>query len=232
MRKDGLEKLFRSAAQSSSFEEEQEFIDQLLSSNEPETIDYHFGLLKRRENLPFYHRIRAAFEERSESGAEYLIKRIKTEKDPELKADALLLLGLMDRPEALPLARQMVKTPSPEIRGNACSILGWLGTEADLEILGACLLNDPDSQVRIDSAGAHNQMWLRMPKTGNRLLVNLSRALESEKDLEVLAWIIIAIQYILKKRYGLKYDMNEGTYSGNVVQAREKARAALAKRKA
>lgn len=231
MNKDELEREYVSVSKTTEFAEHQKFIKDLLASDAPPVLDFHFESLKNRANRNLYHRLRAAFKKRGAPAEEYLLKRIKTEKDAHLLGDALHLLGGMRRKEAIPLARQLVMSADPENRDRASYVLGWIGDESDADILGDRLLNDPDPKVRADAATAHDQMRIRIPHITNRLLANLKRALDRENDEEVLAWIIITIQYFLGKSFGLKENIEEGNYSGNVMEAREKARAALAKRK-
>jgi HEAT repeat protein len=230
MNKRELENQYRSVAASTSFAEQQKFIKQLLASNDPETIDYHFSLLKDRGNRNLYQQIRAAFKKRGPSAAEYLIKRAATEKDPQLLGDILHILGTMDRPEALPLARKMTRSSEPDVRDKAGYVLGWLGSEADAEIMAELLLHDPAPMVRADLATAHSQMYERHPKAKDRLLDNLRKALDQETDEEVLAWIIITIQNILHKNFGLRENIEEGIHTGDVKRAKEKAQATLMKR--
>jgi len=224
-----LENQYTAAMATTSFPVHQEFVKLLLSSNERDIIKYHFELLRNRTNPKLYQRVRAAFKKRGPTGEKYLIERSRTEKNPQLLGDIMHLLGGMESAAAVPLARQLVRSADPELRDKATYVLGWVGEEADADLIGDTLLNDPDRKVRADAATAHDQMRMRLPRLKNRLLGNLKRALEVERDEEVVAWIIITIQYFLNKRLGMKEDIDEGTYSGNVQQAREKARAALAK---
>jgi hypothetical protein len=128
MDKNVLERLYRTASATASYTEHQKFIEELLADNDPSTIDYHFGLLRNHENWSLYLDVRAAFEKRGERAADYLSERIQTETDGDLKADALLLLGLMRSPDALLFARQLLNAPNPSLREKACCVLGNLCT--------------------------------------------------------------------------------------------------------
>jgi HEAT repeat protein len=229
MDKNELDRQYEASTKTTSFGEHQRFIKQLLASNDPEVIDYHFSLLGNRQNRNLYQRLRAAFAKRGAPAAQYLIKRAAAETNPQLLGDILHLLGVMKVPEAVPLARKLAGARDPELRDKAVYVLGWLGTESDVDILADRLLNDPNPKVRMDAATAHDQMRMRLPDTTNRLLANLKSALAQETDEEVLAWIIITIQYFLKKKFGLKENIEEATYSGDVQKARLKARDVLTK---
>jgi HEAT repeat protein len=224
---DELGKQYRAAMDTTSFAAHQKFIKLLLSSSEPDVIHYHCELLKNRENPKLYLRLRAAFKKRGPAGAKYLTERMRTEKNPQLVGDILHLLGGMGEEASLPLARQLITSSDADLRDKATYVLGWVGKESDTELLGNRLLNDPDPKVRADAATAHDQMRMRLPQIKDQLLGTLKRAVELERDEQVLAWIIITLQNFLGKKFGLKEDIEEGTYSGNVHQAREKARAAL-----
>jgi HEAT repeat protein len=229
MDKNELNNLYAAASATTNFSDHQRLIKMLASSNDPAVIEYHFGLLKNRENQKLYLRLRAAFAKRGSPAGDYLAKRIQTEKDPGLLGDALHLLGIMHRPEALPVARKVIGAANSELRDKACYVLGWVGTEEDAPRLGDCLLRDPDPKVRSDAATAHDQLRMRIPQAKARLLTNLNIALNQEQDAEVLAWIIITIQYFLGKKFGLKEVIDEGTYTGDPLQARRKAQDALMK---
>jgi len=230
MTRDELESEYRRVADTEDFAEHQAFIRDLLASNDPAVIDYHFGLLRDRRNQKLYQRLRAGFEKRGDAGAEYLVKRSSEEKDSRLLGDILHMLGKMRRPEAVPMARHLAKSPDPDLRDKAAYVLGWTGNQSDAEILGNLLLRDPDAKVRRDAATAHDQMRMRLPAATDRLLDNLRRALKQETDEDVLAWIIVTLQYFLHKSFGLKEHIEERKLTGNVMQARENAMAALMKR--
>jgi HEAT repeat protein len=229
--REALESQWHRAAETTEFSEHQAFIKQLLSLKDPEGISYHYSLLRDHQNLDLYRDLRAAFAKRGDAGANYLIERISVEKDPHLLDDILLLLGVMRRPEATPLARKFANSVDSKLRDTAASVLGWVGTESDADLLRNLLLHDPEPRVRGDAATAHSQMEMRLPQSRARLLDNLKQALDREVDEDVLAWIIITIQYILRKNFGLKEHIDEGTRSGDVMHARQRARAALLKRK-
>jgi HEAT repeat protein len=229
MDKKELNNLYAAALATKNFSDHQKFIKVLLSSNDQAVIDYHFSLLKNRENQKLYLRLRAAFAKRGTPAGDYLVSLIQRERDPDLLGDALHLLGTMHRPEALPVARKLIGAANSELRDKACYVLGWVGTDEDVQRLGDCLLRDPDPKLRSDAATAHDQLRMRVPQSKDRLLTNLRIALNQEQDEEVLAWIIITIQYFLGKKFGLKEIIDEGTHTGDVLQARRKAQDALMK---
>lgn len=222
-----LEHEYAVAKTTDNFSQHQQFIKKLLSTDDPDVVDYHYRMLAIRDNRDLYLRLRAAFKKREDVAVRFLVSKIKVEQDPKLRNDILHLLGGLRSQEAAPLAREFLSHQSPEDRHIGCYVIGWVGTENDIHLLGDRLLNDPDPRVRETAATAHDQIMIRLPETKNRLLGNLKAALEKEKNENVIPWIIITIQYIMKKGFGLKENIEEATWSGSVERARVKAMKAL-----
>lgn len=217
------------AKETTSYARHQEFIRLLLSSDDPEMIAFHFDLLEDQDNWDLYQRLRAAFKKRGTQAEEFLVKRIKTEPNPDLQGDALHLLGGLKSKSAAALARDFALHTIPDHREKACYVLGWVGTAEDIDVVGTCLLEDREPQVRATAATALDQLRMRVPRVEKRLLAYLKNALERETDEEVTAWIIITIQYVTKKKFGLKEDIDEAVWTGDVGKAKNKALKALSK---
>ena len=213
--------------ESVQFKAHSTFIKALLASTDPEAIAYHYTLLRERDNNDLYLRLRAAFTKRGESGEHYLLQRMEDETSPEMKADMLTMLGVMRSSAVLPLAREATSSDSADLRYRGCYVLGWMGKAEDIKRLGDRMLHDPDSMVRITAASAHSQFFEKSPRSKNKLLLNLQLALEQEEDEEVSGWIVVAVQYILKKRFGMKEDIEEAELKGNLDEAKEKCQRAL-----
>ena len=205
------------------------FTKELVSSNDPDVIRYHYGLLSDRENVRLYQLIRAAFIERGKPGEEFLVKRAHEEKDPGLRADILHLLGRMRNPLGLELARDAISSNDPEMRHRGCYVLGWMGTETDIDLLQARLSEDLDPYVRGTAATALRQVWFRLPATKPRLLKALRQALELEENDEVVTLIVVSAQTITEKRFGLRENIEERTITGDVNAAKKKCLLALAR---
>ena len=150
------------------------FVEILLSDNSSETINYHYNLLKKREYKNFYHYIRAAFKKRPEAEA-FLLKRLSMETDPITLGEILHLLGGIRSSYATPLARQFVNNENDFQREVALYVLGWVGTESDIEILNEHLLSERSSHLRITAASAHRQMYWRLAELKNKLLASLKQ---------------------------------------------------------
>lgn len=207
------------------------FIKLLLSDNSPKVISFHYDLLKKRDCKDIYYDVRAAFKKRPEA-EEFLLKQLPTETDPITLGDILHLLGGIRSLHAAPLARQFVNNENDFQREVALYVLGWVGTESDIEILNEHLLSESSSRLRITAASAHRQVYWRLAELKNKLLVSLKRGFEKETDDEVITQIIIMIESIALKRLGLRED-KEDPYiiHGDVQKAKVKATKFLAELK-
>ncbi len=203
------------------------FIKLLLSANDESSIAYHYEKLRAHENRDLYLRLRAAFVKRGEAGARYLVERIADETDPAMRADLLHLLGRLRDPAGLLLARKSLSSADSDVRHRACYVLGWMGEPNDVSLLAVPLLRDADPYVRRTAATAHSQFHERLPETKDQLIDNLKKALATETDDSVIGWIIVTIQYILKKRFGLREDIEEAELVGDLESAKRKCRLAL-----
>ena len=225
---DKLEQQYSELKKTTSYSEHQNFISQLLSSDDPEVLDFHFKLLKDRENWNFYTRLRSAFKKRGLIIEDFLIDKIQNESDSSLKADALHLLGQIGSQKAVPIARNFINSDSSSLRETACYVIGWLGSKDDVDHIADRVFNDPDNEIRATAATSLDQIRLRIPETKEKLTSILKKALENEKDEETLAWIIITLQYIMEKKFGLKENIDEAEWSGDVEKAKQRALKSLA----
>jgi HEAT repeat protein len=184
------------------------FIKLLLSDNSPEMINFHYDLLKKRECKDLYYRIRAAFKKRL-GAEEFLLKHLPIENDPIVSGDILHLLGGLRSSKAAPLAREFVTHDDSYHREVALYVLGWVGDESDISILGKHLLDEASSRLRITAASAHRQIHFRLPELKDKLLASLKQGFEKETDDEVIPWIIVMIESIALKRLGLREDKED-----------------------
>ena len=97
-----------------------------------------------------------------------------------------------------------------------------MGTAEDVARIGDRLLNDPEPIIRGSAAAAFDQIVDNVPQARGRMLRFLKEALEGEKDRNVSGWIIIAVQDLTGKKFGLREDLEEGDFVGNVDKAKAK----------
>ena len=86
------------------------FSRELSKLNDVNTLEFHYNILKNQDNLDLFYRIRGVFDEHGEAGKEFLLEKIHTEKDPDLKAEALFILGVMECQEVKPIALEFLKS--------------------------------------------------------------------------------------------------------------------------
>lgn len=220
---DDLEREYGEIKDSDDVSKYIEFVKHLLALTDSEAIEYHFNLLQREQDTKLRNHIRAGFVKRGTSAERYLLARMKTDKDSSLGVDILHILGRLRSGEAKRFAREFAAHRDPAHRRTAAYVLGWMADSSELPILQELLINDPDPTVRRDAATAHDQIMIRLPELRQRLVDSLGAALQNEKDDEVAAWVVITLQYILKKRFGLKENIDEATWSGDLARAKAKA---------
>ncbi|HEX5752136.1 MAG TPA: HEAT repeat domain-containing protein [Archangium sp.] len=224
-----LERAFKSASLPTAEDEEQHsLVQQLLSSNDTEILRYHYDLLRQQENWSLFCWLRNGFAKRGPQGEDFLLQAFEKEEDPEMRGTIVHILGRMRSKGARPLALRLIASDSASLHHTAAYVLGWVGTAEDVRLLEDLLLRDSESEVRADAATAHFQLVNRIPEAKERALQSLKRGLMQEKEEEVLASIIISLQDILKKRFGMREDIDERKITGDVAKAKVKALAALA----
>ena len=226
---DALRMEYTVAAGTEDYETHARFVKALLAKVDPETVAFHFDLLRERGNRDLNLRLRAAFIKRGEPGARFLVARIDDEADPVMRGELLHLLGRLRHPAALPLARQALDNDDPDLRHRGCYVLGWIGEATDVRLLGERLRTDPSPMVRGTAATAHSQLHDHLPDAGTMLLENLVGALVLESEEGVAGWIVVTVQIISGKRFGLKEDLREGALRGDIPAARGKCLKAFGK---
>jgi hypothetical protein len=195
----------------------------LLSSNDKTMLNYHYSLLKIKNNPDLYYDIRVSFTERPKEIIEpFLLHKLETEQDLSLKADAIQLLGNIRSAHILPYAKSNIKSDNRDIRYRCIIVIGWVGSKEDLPVLNERLNNEPDDELRGYSATAMRQIWFKKKATNEDILPYLYAAIIKEESEETLSMIIIVIQDLLKTKFGLKEDINEGMIKGDVFKCKAK----------
>ena len=216
------------ASQTRDPDAHRKFIEHLMRSPDGATIEPHSELLRDRQNVHIYTRLRVAFKKYGAAGEAVLVERLGTETSPEMLADIIHLLGGMRSASARGAALAAIDSPHEEIRRTACYVLGWIGTEHDMvTVLHQRLLSDPNNQIRSFAATSYRQIFYRIPEVRERALKDLKEALVQEADPVALGGIIVRVQTLMRRRVGLIGGPNEPEIKGDVVAAREKALHAL-----
>lgn len=224
-----LERQYLAAVETDDFGVHHALVEALLASDDRDVLELHYERLRDRRNRDLYLRLRAAFVKRGAAASEFLLEKAQHETDPAMRADLVHLLGRIDHPAAAPMARDALRSADAHLRHVGCYVLGWLGTREDLGLLHERLLHDEDALVRRTAATAHSQLYEHAKRSKNAILESLRRGLAAEKDDAVAGWIVLSIQYVLGKRFGVRWDREEDELRGDVAAAREKCLRALAK---
>ncbi|QOW59965.1 HEAT repeat domain-containing protein [Treponema pedis] len=199
------------------------FKKKLLESNDINILDFHLNLLKTKENTDLYYRMRACFSDRPKEKIEtFLLDRLDKEQNNVLKADIIQILGHIKSAKILPYVREHIKSKDGNIRERCIIVLGWMGNKDDLPILNERLQNDTDDELRGEAATAMRQIWFAKRATAEDILPYLCHAVVKETAEETLSSIIIVIQDLLQRKFGLQERINEGIITGDPVKAKEK----------
>jgi HEAT repeat protein len=229
MNASALEQQYLAASKTDDFDVHNALVKALLASNDRDVLEFHYEHLRDRSNRDLYLRLRAAFAKRGPVAGDFLLAKAEHETDPAMRADLLHLLGRIDHPAAVPMARDALKSPDADLRHRGCYVLGWLGEREDLDRLNDRLLHDEDAFVRRTAATSHSQFYEHAKRSKTAVLESLYQGLVAEKDEAVAGWIVLAVQYVLEKRFGIKWDSEEDELQGDIPAAREKCIRALAK---
>jgi hypothetical protein len=200
-----------------------DFKDLLLESDDIDILEYHFSLLSKVDDEYLYRDILYFFSERKDKIVveDFLYSKYFREKSETIKSDILKVLGDLKSSVARTIALKDINSKSYDLRYSCIIVLGWVGTEEDLIILNNQMLNDPEAKLREYSATAMRQIWYNYPDTREEITGYIYQAALQEKNEEALTGMIITIQDLYRKKFGIK-ESKYGDISGNVLKAKEK----------
>ena len=186
-----------------------DFARKLMEQNSKEYLDFHYGIIQDTETEgSVYDFICRKFRDRGDAGEDYLIERINTEQNNEVKASVLQMLGSYrngnHKAETAELARGFLKSISSVLRCRALWVLGWIGTPDDLEAISKALYCDTDEDNRCWAASAMMQMFFDYKEIAPIALTYLKKALETEATTKAKWGILLSVQEISGNRLGLK----------------------------
>lgn len=172
-------------------------------------VAYHFDLLKDKAlDDKFINNLATRFNEHKESGAVFLLDKLKQNTDVTFHAQIIFLLGRLatyNKKETLKYARKLTNSKDDIVRENAIIVLGWVGGVREFSILKDGLLNDLNSKCRAWSASSFMQMWFNKESEKLRefALNTYKEALAKETDYFVLSTIIESVQEIENKKFSI-----------------------------
>lgn len=219
-----LEEKYHSIENSDSFSLHNEFIKELVREDSQKMLEFHLKLIDDcRGNRDLHRRICHAFEKRERDIAvQFLSEKLESSLSEALKADIIQILGILKSKEVLKLLPSLMKDKSELIRYKAIIVSGWIGDKANLSLLNECLQRDSNEVLRGYAATAMRQIWLAQKAVPEDILPYLYTAIKKEDSEETLAMIIIVIQDLLKRKFGLQECIHDGAIKGDVLKAKER----------
>jgi len=206
-----------------------DFEEALLSSDDDETLNFHFNILQDDNDEYLKAELFSFFTNRENINVvdDFLYRKyIENKGNDEIISEIIQLLGHLKGSHAKEVALENITIRKGDLRYRSIIVLGWVGNQKDLGALNDRLLNDPDGQLRGYAATAMRQIWFNHPKTKDEILHYLKNAISKEEDNKALEGIIITAQELLKKKLGLK-ESNYGDVTGDYQVAKIKTIDAL-----
>ena len=144
-----------------------------------------------------------------------VINELENDIDMEHHGTILFCLGkIIDsrrgkQKKVIEYVKKNINNPNENTRENAIIVLGWLGGNREIDLLGNILLNDTNNKCRAWASSSFMQISFRKKLNTERVLPYLYKSIQKEKDYFVIEVVIVALQEIIKKKFGLnKKDMN------------------------
>jgi hypothetical protein len=201
-----------------------DFKEMLLDSDDAAILDFHFSILADIKNEYLYRGILYFFADRKDKKRveEFLYMKYRdSDSSTKLKADIIQLLGKLKSSFGRKLALDNIQSSIYDMRYRSIIVLGWTGTETDLPILNERMLNDKDGKLREYAATAMRQIWYKHSETRDEITGYIHKAAPLEKDTDALTGMIITIQDMYRKKFGVK-ESRYGDISGDVLESKIK----------
>jgi len=200
-------------------------------------VEYHYSLWKDKSldeefRLDLMHR----FEDHKDVGATLLLSKLDNNEDVDLHADILFSLGSFkaEQKRTLEYARKFANAEDDYLRDRAIIVLGWIGSEKDVPLLGERLLNDANAKCRTWSATSFMQMYFRRKSKSlvEKALPYLKQAISQEKNYFALGVMIDVVKELTGKKFGLpQYVIDNANVADNKIDSSDKEKIEAAKAK-
>jgi hypothetical protein len=213
-------------------EDEDDYLEFVWELMKTPYTEYHYSLITgKNTNKQFSDTLWSRFDEHEDAEV-FLLKILENNIDKEFHGDILFYLGRIidlkhgkQKAKVIEYVKKNVNNPNENIRENAIIVLGWLGGNKEIELLGNILSDDTNNKCRAWAASSFMQISLRKKLDTEKILPYLYKSIQKEEDFFVIENIINTLQEITKKKFGLnKKDMNI-----NNVEAVEKSRTKVLK---
>jgi hypothetical protein len=201
-----------------------EFVWELMRT--PYT-EYHYSLiLNKNTNKYFKKSLWSRFDEHTDAEV-FLLDKLDKGLDVEIHGEIIYFLGKIidlrhgkQKQKVLEYAKIFTHDPNEKIREKAIIVLGWLGGNKEIDLLGNILLNDTYNKCRAWASSSFMQISFRKEINMEKVLPYLYNAIKKEQDYFVIESIINTLQETTKSKFGLrKKDLDT-----NNIEAIEKSK--------
>ena len=208
----------------------------LLALQSPEALAFHYALLHDTGmDSELYDWLCRKFGERGDEAEDHLLAQFEQEPDPAMQATVLQMLGAFKYrkgrrlKETATLARAALASPHDELRCKGLWVIGWLGGTTDIAKVVPLLTHDAVAANRQWAASALMQIVFSRRSAAPKALEPLRQALDTETDPVVLGSILVAVQEIAGKKFGLSSSSHEPPSEEKLQAALGKARRMFAR---
>lgn len=207
------------ANRSQNISEQLNFVRVLTDCASDECIQFNFEILTNRTDERFYQMIKSAFRRRGPIGTTFLLNRVKYEQNPELRADAIQILGNLRFTDALQYIHETLNSEIYAVRYASIISMGWMGNLEDVKLLGNRYKFEDNEKLRGFIATAMRQIYFNYPRVADDILETLRIVCANEQSETAQSLIIISIQSITKRAFGLRESIRDGVIKGNIRTA-------------
>jgi hypothetical protein len=194
-------------------------------------VEYHYSLITDKEiSEDFYQHLWLRFDEHREKGAELLLSKLDNNEDMAFHAAIIFCLGKFANKSktveerTLEYVRKFANTDDDLLRETAIIVLGWIGSEKDISLLGEHLLNDTNAKCRTLSATSFMQMYFRRKSQSlaDKALPYLKQAISQETDFYALGCMIDVVKELTGKKFDLPQYAIDNLDKEKILEAKQK----------
>ena len=209
--------------------DEDDFLEFVWELMETPYTEYHYSLIiNKSTNNVFRESLWSRFDEHSDAES-FLLNKLDKNLNEDFHGEILFCLGKIadlnngkQKQRTLEYSIKFVKNSNANTREKAIIVLGWLGGNKEIDLLGNILLNDTINKCRAWSASSFMQISFRKKINFEKILPYFYKALKQEKDFFVIGNIVNSVQEILKKKFGLKQKDLETNNTVEIEKAKIK----------
>jgi hypothetical protein len=191
--------------------DEDDFLEFVWEIMETPYTEYHYSLIiNKNTNKLFKEALWSRFDEHTDAET-FLLDKLDKNFDMEFHGEILFCLGKIidlnngkQKINVLEYAKEFTKNSNANTREKAIIVLGWLGGNKEIELLGNILLNDTNNKCRAWSASSFMQISFRKKINIEKVLPYFYKSIKQEQDNFVVESVINALQEITGKKFGLK----------------------------